>query len=215
VQFTTHAFGPLGQLSVISPLVPASNGGGSPSWVPELYPSYSHSDLQCVLHLLELHPLLQICTVWSSSSNCPLELCSITDLLELCPVVVEVGVEVIRITTDCQSDRLSWCRAPIWSPWPDLSFRLTIAGFLMWGALSDERMGLARSVTLGLKSRRTHGHILLYHLRLPQPGGPDPRIYISQGQGTAPDTGFHFCRLLRLAGLRCSYYTPPPHGNVQ
>jgi hypothetical protein len=27
------------------------------------------------------------------------------------------------------------------------------------------------------------GHILLFHLRLPQPGGPGPRIYIPQEQG--------------------------------
>jgi hypothetical protein len=67
-------------------------------------------------------------------------------------------------------------------------FYLTVAGFLMWGALSDERMcltllvqlllGLARAVALGFKSCRTHYHILLSHLRLPQPGGPGPRIYI-------------------------------------
>jgi hypothetical protein len=37
---------------------------------------------------------------------------------------------------------------------------------------------LARVVTLGSKSRRTHGHILLSHLRLPQPGGPGP-VFIS------------------------------------
>jgi hypothetical protein len=44
-------------------------------------------------------------------------------------------------------------------------------------------LGLARAVTLGSKSRRTHDHILLSHLRLPQPGGPGPRIYIPQEQG--------------------------------
>jgi hypothetical protein len=27
------------------------------------------------------------------------------------------------------------------------------------------------------QSRRTHGHILLSHLRLPQPGGPGPHLY--------------------------------------
>jgi hypothetical protein len=43
-------------------------------------------------------------------------------------------------------------------------------------------LGLARAVTLGPKSRRTHGHILLSHLRLPQPGGPGSRIYIPQEQ---------------------------------
>jgi hypothetical protein len=42
---------------------------------------------------------------------------------------------------------------------------------------------LARAVTLGSKSRRTHGHILLSLMRLPQPGGPGLRIYIPQEQG--------------------------------
>jgi hypothetical protein len=82
----------------------------------------------------------------------------------------------------------------------------------MCGTLSDERMGnllvqlllgLARAVTLASKSRRTHDHILLSHLRLPQHGGPGPRIYIPQEQGgpvIPPSTGFPLCRLLRLAG---------------
>jgi hypothetical protein len=63
-------------------------------------------------------------------------------------------------------------------------------------------LGLARAVTLGSKSRRTHGHILQSHLRLPEPGGPVSRIYIPQEQGgpvIPPGTGFPFCRLLRLA----------------
>jgi hypothetical protein len=63
----------------------------------------------------------------------------------------------------------------------------------MWGALSDERMGLyythklllgpAKAVTLRSKCHSTHGHILLSLMRLPQPGGPGPRIYIPQEQG--------------------------------
>jgi hypothetical protein len=64
-------------------------------------------------------------------------------------------------------------------------------------------LGLARAVSLGSKSRRTHGHILLSHLRLPQPEGPGSRIYIPQEQGSPVmplGTGFSFCRLLRLAG---------------
>jgi hypothetical protein len=44
-------------------------------------------------------------------------------------------------------------------------------------------LGLVRAVTLGSKFYRTHGHILLTHLRLPQPGGPGSRIYIPQEQG--------------------------------
>jgi hypothetical protein len=43
-------------------------------------------------------------------------------------------------------------------------------------------LGLARAVTPGPKSRRTHDHILLSHLRLLQPGGPGPCIYIPQEQ---------------------------------
>jgi hypothetical protein len=76
-------------------------------------------------------------------------------------------------------------------------------------------LGLARAVTLGSESRRTHGHILLSHLRLPQPGEPGPRIYIPQEQGgpvIPPGTGFPFRRLLRLAGQRWRYSHPPPHG---
>jgi hypothetical protein len=75
-------------------------------------------------------------------------------------------------------------------------------------------LGLTRAVTLGSKSRRTHGHILLSHLRLPQPGGPGFRIYIPQEQGgpvIPPGTGFPFCRLLRLAVLRWRYFNPPPY----
>jgi hypothetical protein len=58
-------------------------------------------------------------------------------------------------------------------------------------------------------------HILLSHLRLPQPGGPGPRIYIPQEQGgpvIPPGTGFPLRRLLRLAELRWRYSDPPPHG---
>jgi hypothetical protein len=74
---------------------------------------------------------------------------------------------------------------------------------------------LYRAVTLGSKSRRTHSHILLSHLRLPQLGGPGPRIYIPQEQGGQvinPGTEFSFCRLLRLAGLQWSYCNPPQQG---
>jgi hypothetical protein len=51
--------------------------------------------------------------------------------------------------------------------------------------------------------------------RLPKPGGPGPRIYIPPGTGwssNTPGTWFPFRRILRVAGLRWSYSTPPPHG---
>jgi hypothetical protein len=63
-------------------------------------------------------------------------------------------------------------------------------------------LGLAIAVTLGSKSRRTHSHILLSHLRLPQSGGPGSRIYIPREQGgpvIPPGIGFPFCRLVQLA----------------
>jgi hypothetical protein len=52
------------------------------------------------------------------------------------------------------------------------------------------------------ESLRTRNHILLSHLRLPQPGGPGSRICIPQEQGgpvIPPGTGFPLRRLLRLA----------------
>jgi hypothetical protein len=48
--------------------------------------------------------------------------------------------------------------------------------------------------------------------RLPQPGGPGPRIYIPQEKGgrvIPPGSGFCFLRLLRLAGLEWKYSNPP------
>jgi hypothetical protein len=72
-------------------------------------------------------------------------------------------------------------------------------------------LGLARAVTLGLKSRRTHGHIFLSHLSLLQPGGPGSRIYIPQDQGgpvIPPGTRLLFCRLLRLAGTTVEVFYP-------
>jgi hypothetical protein len=53
-------------------------------------------------------------------------------------------------------------------------------------------LALASAVILGSESRGTRDHILL-----------------SQGWD------FTFCRLLRLAGLRWRYSTPPPHGMCQ
>jgi hypothetical protein len=60
-------------------------------------------------------------------------------------------------------------------------------------------------------------HFTVSDLRLPQPGGPGPRIYILQGQGgpvIPPDTGFPFCHLLRLARLWSRYSTLLPHGKL-
>jgi hypothetical protein len=50
-----------------------------------------------------------------------------------------------------------------------------------------------------------------------QPRGPGPCIYIPQwkvGSVESPGTGFAFLLLLRLVGLRWSYFNPPPHGEM-
>jgi hypothetical protein len=105
--------------------------------------------------------------------------------------ILELNWSWSKFTTDSQSASMSWCQAPIWDLWPIFlspwNFLQTDACLLFCSALSDERMGLqftvqlllglARAVTLGSKSRRTHGHILLSHLRIPQPGGPGSRLY--------------------------------------
>jgi hypothetical protein len=41
------------------------------------------------------------------------------------------------VTTDGQSVSLSWNKAPIWGLRPDFWYCQTVAGLLMWGALSD------------------------------------------------------------------------------
>jgi hypothetical protein len=78
-------------------------------------------------------------------------------------------------------------------------------------------LGLARAVTLGSNFCRTHDHIVLSHLRLPQPERPGPLIYIPQEQCVPvipPGTGFPFRRLLRLAGLRWKYSNQLSHGRL-
>jgi hypothetical protein len=61
-------------------------------------------------------------------------------------------------------------------------------------------------------------HFIVLDSRLPQQGGPGPRIYIPQeqcGPVISPGTGFPFRHLLRLAGLRWRYSTPHLHGISQ
>jgi hypothetical protein len=53
------------------------------------------------------------------------------------------------VTTDGQSASLSWNKASIWGLRPDIYYCQTVAGLLIWGALSDERTGLSfASVTV-------------------------------------------------------------------
>jgi hypothetical protein len=55
--------------------------------------------------------------------------------------------------TDGQSASLSWSKAPIWGLRPDLDYSLTVAGLLIWGALTDERTGLPFTIPAGSRQR--------------------------------------------------------------
>jgi hypothetical protein len=48
------------------------------------------------------------------------------------------------VTTDGQSASLSWNKAPIWGLIPDLYYCMTVAGLLVWGALSLTRGRVCR-----------------------------------------------------------------------
>jgi hypothetical protein len=75
---------------------------------------------------------------------------------------------------------------PPWRRWPDFTFLcLKITFFLLHAGRPlwrEDGSVIFSAITHRLQSRRTHNHILLSHLRLPQPGGLGPRIYIPQEQ---------------------------------
>jgi hypothetical protein len=78
---------------------------------------------------------------------------------------------------------------------------------------------LASAVILRSELHGTHDHILLSQFRdFPKLEGQVPVfIYIPQKQGGSvipPGTAFPFGHL-RLAGLRCKYSSPPPHGRPE
>jgi hypothetical protein len=52
--------------------------------------------------------------------------------------------------TDGQPASPSWNKAPIWGLRPDLYYSLTVAGLLIWGALSDERTCLSFIIAVEL-----------------------------------------------------------------
>jgi hypothetical protein len=112
------------------------------------------------------------------------------------------GQSQIYITTDSiPPSSSSWRRAP-WDSRPEFYFsQLNTCGYSTYIISSLTRgrvchlhllMALARAFILGSESRGTRDHILLSQIR-----------------------DFPFCRLLRLAGLRWWYSTPPPHGNTK
>jgi hypothetical protein len=112
------------------------------------------------------------------------------------------------VTTDGQLASLCWNKAPSWGLRPDFYYCQTIVGLLMWAlSLTWGRvfrlqllLALASAVILWSESCGTRDHILLSQIR----DSPTWRARSPQEQGgpvTLPGSGFHFLRLLRLAGL--------------
>jgi hypothetical protein len=68
------------------------------------------------------------------------------------------------VTTDIQSASLSWYKVPIWGLRPDFycrteyGIRRTVAGLLIWGALSDETTGLSFAIASG-PSQSSHSRV--------------------------------------------------------
>jgi hypothetical protein len=135
-----------------------------------------------------------------SLSRCLFYLCRLSLSLRLCSLFFLCLCESVSyVTTDGQSASLSWNKAPNWGLRSDF-----ITVWQLWvywcGALSLTRgrvchlqllLALASEVILESEPLGTHDHILLSQVR-----------------------DFPFRRLLRLAGSRWGYSTPPPHGFV-
>jgi hypothetical protein len=113
---------------------------------------------------------------------------------------------------------------------------LRLAGYRQSGRLGNKPLEVTTRFFFQLKTshsqvrvpRDSWPYFTVLDSRLPQPGGPSPRIYIPQEQGgpvIPPGTGFPFRRLLRLAyktrffycfvGVRCrgNVFTEPLHRN--
>jgi hypothetical protein len=62
------------------------------------------------------------------------------------------------VTNDSQSASLSWNKAPTWGLQPDFYYCQTVAGLLMWGALSGERTGVSFTIAAD-PHQRSHSQV--------------------------------------------------------
>jgi hypothetical protein len=100
----------------------------------------------------------------------------------------------LRLTVS-QSVSMSWCRAPLWGPWPDFIFYflllencfLFVLGHPLW---REGGYVICSAMCQWSESRWTHNHTLLSHLRL---------------LGSLSVASYD------LQGLRWKYSYPPPH----
>jgi hypothetical protein len=114
-----------------------------------------------------------------------------------------------------QSVCLSWCQASIWDTRPNFYYCQTVEGFMMWGSLSDERMGLSFTIAAG-PHQCGHSRIRIpldswpyYTVSGSRPPTWRARPLYSYPQGTGWP-GYNPC-LLRLAGVWWRYLNPSPH----
>jgi hypothetical protein len=87
------------------------------------------------------------------------------NLLPWLPRTRSILVFVLRLTSECESEyeshimtdgqsaSLSWNKAPLWHLRPSFYYCHTVAGLLMWRALSDERTGLSFIIAAGPRQR--------------------------------------------------------------
>jgi hypothetical protein len=89
--------------------------------------------------------------------------------------------------TDGQSTNPSSCQVP-----SGAQDHISVAGLLMWGALSDEGTSLSFAIAAGSRQsshsrirvpRDLRPYFTVSDSRLPYPGRPGPRIYILKKQG--------------------------------
>jgi hypothetical protein len=124
-----------------------------------------------------------------------------------------LSVKISYVTTDGQSESLSWCQTPILGPKTNFLLLSDSCGFVDMGLTiwrgdwsivyncywSSPAQSFSVSSPEGLMTIFT-----VSESKLHEHGGPRPSIYILQelgGSGIPPDTVFSFCRRLRLARL--------------
>jgi hypothetical protein len=86
---------------------------------------------------------------WVPLSSPPTTRRATVEVCESASTPMSSQVSQSRVTTDGQSASLSWNKAPIWDLRPDFYYCQTVAGLLVWGALSDERTGLSFTIAPG------------------------------------------------------------------
>jgi hypothetical protein len=86
--------------------------------------------------------------------------------------------------TDGQSASLSFNKEPTWGLRPDFYYCQTVAGLLIWSAVSDERTGLSFTIAAGPRQRShspvrvpwdSRPYFTLSHSRLPYSSPPMTR----------------------------------------